>query len=214
MQELWVFKMLYLASESPRRIELLKWTGLEFEVIGHKVDESKVKAETGEDLVAELSMLKASYPAKDVKGLVIGSDLTVEIEGKQFGKPKNKKQAKEMLAVLSGKTHSIFTGVAVVDTETKEGRMSVAKTRVKMKKYDENTIDKYVNIIPVTDRGGGYGIQDELEGFGSLVESFEGGITTIIGLPMHYLENLLKEFKVTNLKDWRKQCKLETGYEC
>ncbi len=206
--------MLYLASGSPRRIELLEWMGLPFEVIGHQVDEERIKADNGEDLVAELSMLKASNPKRKVKGLVIGSDLTVEFEGKQMGKPKSIREAKRMLRLLSGKIHSIFTGVAIVDSETKEGRLSVAETKVKMRSFDDRIIDKYVKLVSVTDRGGAYGIQDELEGFGSLVDSFEGEITTIIGLPMDYLENLLKEFRVKPTKDWRKKCKLETGYEC
>jgi len=206
--------MLYLASGSPRRIELLEWMGLPFEVIGHQVDEERIKADNGEDLVAELSMLMASNPKRKVKGLVIGSDLTVEFEGKQMGKPKSIREAKRMLRLLSGKIHSIFTGVAIVDSETKEGRLSVAETKVKMRSFDDRIIDKYVKLVSVTDRGGAYGIQDELEGFGSLVDSFEGEITTIIGLPMDYLENLLKEFRVKPTKDWRKKCKLETGYEC
>ena len=178
------------------------------------LDEERIKADNGEDLVAELSMLKASNPKRKVKGLVIGSDLTVEFEGKQMGKPKSIREAKRMLRLLSGKIHSIFTGVAIVDSETKEGRLSVAETKVKMRSFDDRIIDKYVKLVSVTDRGGAYGIQDELEGFGSLVDSFEGEITTIIGLPMDYLENLLKEFRVKPTKDWRKKCKLETGYEC
>ena len=63
------------------------------------------------------------------------------------------------------------------------------------------------------DRGGAYGVQDEVPDFGSLVEQFEGDITTVIGLPLVYLENLLAEFKVKPKKDWHKQCKMETGYD-
>ena len=239
MSKLWVFKMLYLASGSPRRIELLKWTGLDFKTIGHTVDESKVKAKNGEDLVAELAMLKAGNPrhspgklgkefsTNDIhhstigkgqkknreKQLIIGSDLTVELEGRQIGKPKDKKQAKKMLRDLSGKKHSVWTGIAIVDSQSGEGRLSVCETKIKMKDYDDKVIDEYVKEFKVLDKGGAYSIRYLLKGYGSLVEKFEGSFTNVLGFPLEYLENLLKEFKVKPIKDWRKKCKLETGYE-
>ena len=229
--------MLYLASGSPRRIELLKWTGLPFEVIGHGVDESKVTAEDGENLVAELAMQKALHPQGKLlqsdstngirhsaigrshgknreKQLVIGSDLTVDFEGRQIGKPKDKREAKKMLKDLSGKTHSVWTGIAVVDSEADEGRLSVCETKVKMKNYDEKIIDRYVKEFELMDKGGAYSIRYLLKGYGSLVQKFDGSYTNVLGFPLHYLENLLKEFEVTNLEDWRERCKKETGYEC
>ncbi|MBU1085509.1 MAG: Maf family protein [Candidatus Beckwithbacteria bacterium] len=219
---------IFLASGSPRRIELLKWMGLSFEVIGHRVDESRVEAKRGEDLVAELAMQKANNPAlqlneegselellkvRNLEGLVIGSDLTVELEGKQLGKPKDKKEAKKMLKYLGGKSHSVWCGVAVVDSKVGEGRLSVCETKVKMKNYDQEIIDRYVKKFELMDKGGGYSIRYELKGYGSLVEKIEGSYTNVLGLPLHYLENLLKEFGVKLKKDWRKICKKETGYE-
>ena len=82
-----------------------------------------------------------------------------------------------------------------------------------MKPYDDKIIEAYIKQFHVLDKGGAYAIQFELAGYGSLVESFEGGITTIIGLPMEHLENLLKEFGVKPKADWRQACKIETGYE-
>jgi len=72
---------------------------------------------------------------------------------------------------------------------------------------------KDINKFNVLDKGGGYAIQFLLSGYGGLVDSFKGGITTIIGLPLEYLENLLSEFGVKSKKNWRKQCKIKTGYE-
>jgi nucleoside triphosphate pyrophosphatase len=205
--------MLYLASSSPRRIEILSWTGLPFEVVEHTVDESEVKAENGEDLVAELSILKASSPNKKVKGLVIGSDLTVELEGKLIGKPKDKIEAKQMLSDLRDKTHLVFTGIAVVDTETGEGRLSVCKNEVSMKNYSDDLILRYVKEFEVMDKGGAYSIRYKIPGYGSLVKDLKGSFTNVLGFPIHYLDNLLTEFGVKIKKDWRKKCKLETGYE-
>jgi len=207
--------MLYLASGSPRRRHMLSWFGLPFKVMDHGIDESEYRGSDGKEMVKNLSMAKAVGGLKKTKkGLVIGSDLTVELAGKIYDKPKDLKEAKNMLLKLSGKTHAVYAGVAVVKAESGEGVMSVDEVKVKMKKFDAKIVSEYIDRFEVLDKGGGYSIQFELPEYGSLVEKLDGAMTTILGLPMHYLENLLKEFKVTNLKDWRKQCKLETGYEC
>ncbi len=206
---------IYLASGSPRRKRLIKWMGIEVENKDHRVDEEKVKIEDPKDLVGELSLLKAYSVIKDIKeeALIIGSDLLVFLKGKKLGKPKDLKEAKEMLRDLRGKTHSVFCGVAVVSTKTGKSVMSVAETKVKMKDYSDKIIEKYVNNYKVLDKGGSYAIQYKIEGYGSLVEKFDGNITTIIGLPLEHLENLLKEFGVKPKKDWKKVVKKETGYE-
>jgi len=205
---------IYLASGSPRRKELLGWMGLKFEVIEHEVDEKSVKSRSLKDLAGELALRKADSVVKKIKtGLVIGSDLIVDFKGKQLGKPKDLKEAKKTLKILRNKTHMIYCGVAVLNKKTDEIVMSVAETKVKMKDYSDEIIEKYVNNYKVLDKGGSYAIQDKIKGFGSLVKSFEGGITTIIGLPLDYLENLLIEFGIKPKKNWGKKCKLETGYE-
>lgn len=205
---------LILASGSPRRKRLLGWLGLDFKVVDHGYDEGLVKTNDPRDLVGELALRKAYAVKKEIgKGLIIGSDLVVSLGKEVMGKPKDKQAAKEMLGKLKGRFHKIYCGIAVVEAKTGKVVMSVAVTKVKMKNYSEEIIDKYVNNYEVLDKGGAYAIQDEIKGFGSLVERFEGGITTIIGLPLDYLEILLKEFGVKPKKDWRKICKRETGYE-
>ncbi len=205
---------LILASGSPRRKRLLGWLGLDFKVVDHGYDEGLVKVDDPGDLVGELALRKAYAVKKEIgKGLIIGSDLVVSLGKEVMGKPKDKQTAKEMLRKLRDRLHEIYCGVAVVEAEADKAVMSVAVTKVKMKNYSEEIIDKYVNNYEVLDKGGAYAIQDEIKGFGSLVERFEGGITTIIGLPLDYLEILLKEFGVKPKKDWRKICKRETGYE-
>jgi septum formation protein len=189
--------------------------GLEFKAVSHKADEVSVVIDNPKDLVGQLAIDKAtSVPGDPPAGeasLVIGSDLVVALKEKIMGKPKDKKQAKDFLKTLSRKTHMVYCGVAV--TDQKKILMSVAKSEVRMKKYDEKIIEQYIKRFEVLDKGGAYAIQFELPGYGSLVESFKGGITTIIGLPLDYLENLLKEFGVKPKTDWRKACKIETGYE-
>ena len=206
---------LYLASNSPRRIRLLKWFGLPFKTIEHGFDEESVKAKSSERLVGQLALQKVYSAASTLKkpALVIGSDLVASIDQYSWSKPATVDEAKFMLQTLAGRRHTIMCGVAVFGTKSQKAVMSVAKTKVWMKKYSDEVLKKYLKAVPVLDRGGAYGIQDEVPDFGSLVSRFQGDITTIIGLPLPQLENLLKEFKVKPRLNWRKQCKIETGYE-
>ena len=204
-----------LASDSPRRKHLLSMMGLEFKAVSHGIDETGVTAGDPKDLVGQLAIDKAtSVPGDPPAGeasLVIGSDLVVSLKNKIMGKPKDLVEAKKFLKILSNKTHTVYCGVCVAGKE--KIVMSVAKSEVKMKNYSDEVIEKYIKRFEVLDKGGAYAIQFELPGYGSLVKSFKGGITTIIGLPLHYLEHLLKEFGIKPKVDWRKQCKIETGYE-
>lgn len=206
---------LVLASGSPRRIKLLKWFGLPFKVMDHGFDEESVEAKSSEDLVGQLALHKVYSAAAVIKkpSLVIGSDLVASIDHYSWSRPHDMAEARKMLTTLRGRSHNICCGVAVYDTVSQKAVMSVAKTKVWMKNYPDAVLNQYLKQVPVLDRGGAYGIQDEVSGYGSLVESFKGGITTIIGLPLDHLENLLKEFEVKSQADWSKQCKIETGYD-
>jgi len=199
-----------LASDSPRRKQLLGLLGVEYKAVSHKVNETGYLDLEAKEMVGQLAMAKALSIWKKGR-VVIGSDLTVALKKEILGKPKDLNEAKKFLKTLSGKTHSVFCGVAV--TDGKKTLMSVAESRVTMKPYNKKVIDEYVKKFEVLDKGGAYAIQFELPGYGSLVEKFEGGITTIIGLPLEYLANLLAEFGVKVNPNWREKCKIETGYE-
>ena len=197
-----------LASDSPRRKQLLGLLVPEFKAISHRVDEEAVRADNPEDLVGQLALDKAA----SVKGgLVIGSDLVVATKDMIVSKPKDLVQAREYLQKLSGRNHSVYCGVAVASKD--KVLMSVAKSDVVMKPYDDKIIEEYIKKFHVLDKGGAYAIQFELPGYGSLVKSFKGGITTIIGLPLNHLANLLIEFGIKVNPDWPRRCKIETGYE-
>ena len=200
--------MLTLASDSPRRKQLLSLMVPEFKAVSHQVNEADYQGNTAEDLVGQLAVAKATSISGDI---VIGSDLLVAKRDKFMGKPKDLDQAREYLQKLSGRNHSVYCGVAVASKD--KVLMSVAKSDVVMKPYDDKIIEEYIKKFHVLDKGGAYAIQFELPGYGSLVEHFGGGITTIIGLPLDHLENLLKEFGVPVNPDWPKRCKIETGYE-
>ena len=197
-----------LASDSPRRKQLLSLLVPEFKAVSHQVNEADYQGTTAEDLVGQLAVAKATSISGDI---VIGSDLVVAKRDKFMGKPKDLEQAREYLKLLSGKTHTVFCGVAVASKD--KVLMSVANSWVGMKKYDDKIIEAYIKKFHVLDKCGAYAIQFELPCYGCLVEHFGGGITTIIGLPLDHLENLLKEFEVPVNPDWPQRCKIETGHE-
>jgi septum formation protein len=205
-----------LASDSPRRKQLLSLLISEFKAVSHKVNEDEYMDLEAEDLVGQLAIAKAT----SVEGeLVIGSDLVVATKDMIVSKPKDLAEARKFLKKLAGKKHSVYCGVALLRRRLRRGKpfeevvMSVARSDVVMKDYDDKIIEEYIKKFHVLDKGGAYAIQFELPGYGSLVKSFQGGITTIIGLPLDYLANLLKEFGVKVKPDWPERCKIETGYE-
>jgi septum formation protein len=200
---------IYLASGSPRRKELFGWLGLEFSVVDHGFDERQIKDSNPGRLVKRLALEKARAVKKT--GLVIGSDLVVVLGQEIIGKPRNLAEARKILRKLRAKEHQVKCGLCL--RQGKREKLELDTTRVWMKAYPDEIIEKYVKSFAVLDRGGSYGIQDELRGYGSLVDRFEGGITTIIGLPLLRLEKMLLEFGVKPKTNWREICLQETGYE-
>ena len=186
---------LILASGSPRRIELLKMLGCKFQSIPSKVEEKISPHLSPIQNVKRLSRLKALDVASKVSdGIVIAADTEVVLNKKIFGKPKNKKEAQEMLKTLSGKEHRVITGLAIIDAKTKKTLQDVVITKVKFRKLNKNLIEKYVATGEPLDKAGAYGIQ----GKGSLlVESIRGDYFNVVGLPLNALNQLLEKFGIS-----------------
>lgn len=182
-------RKIVLASNSPRRIELLKKLGVLFSVLPSAFDEELVQHENP----AELVRLRALGKALDVsmrlqEGIVLGADTIVFLDGKVFGKPKNAADAVRMLKKLSGKTHSVFSGIALVDAKTKIRESTVEESKVKFRKLKSVEITEYVSCKECFGKAGAYAIQ----GKGAvLIEGFEGSISNIVGLPLEKLKPLL-----------------------
>ena len=176
-----------LASTSLRRKELLKKAGIGFVIEEPVCDENNDKHKDPRKKVESLSFLKAVSVFKNNRdAIVIGADTVVVIDGKILGKPKDIAEAKEMLRLLSGRTHTVITGITVM-TKDKTFTESVL-SKVKFKKLNEEEIEDYVKGHGVLDKAGAYAIQD-----GKTVESFKGSYTNIVGLPMERTEEILKE---------------------
>ena len=184
-------KNIILASTSPRRRELLTLAGVKFEVLALNVDESVPEGTSPEDAVEMTARKKAMAIAeRHGRSIVIGADTVVVCDGKILGKPKSKKEAVEMLKMLSGREHLVMTGVCIAHGG--ETEIYHVVTKVKFYELSNKDINDYVNTGEPMDKAGAYGIQ----GRGCvLVESIEGDYFNIVGLPISSLCRKLKKLE-------------------
>jgi septum formation protein len=178
-----------LASTSPRRREILALLGLPFEVIAPSFDECALPERAVEDEVLDFAVGKAESVAKSIpKSIVIGSDTMILIDGKKIGKPEGVEGAKAMLRSLSGKTHRIFTSVAILDGVGGPGLRAVEKVSVKMREYAAGEIDRYLAAGESLDKAGAYSIQGRGR---ALIEAIDGDYLAAVGLPLRPLAGYL-----------------------
>lgn len=188
-----------LASASPRRKELLEQIGITFEVIISNVKENIQYLDNPGKYVEQLALMKAQEIARRVNSghLIIGADTIVLIDNEILGKPENEEEAFNTIKRLSGKSHFVFTGIAVV--ESKSGRILVSheRTKVKFREIEDDDIRAYVKTGEPMDKAGSYGIQKKGAVF---VESIEGCYFNVVGLPVSRLYSMLKGFGIEVLR--------------
>lgn len=186
-----------LASASPRRKQLLSQMGLEFEVVPSDIDEKLPADLPYEEAVQELAFKKASHVASLIDGhrLVIGAD-TIVVKDEVLGKPKDKDDACEILYRLQGQSHEVVTGLAVVDNLTGKFKKSFEKTIVEMAPLSMEEIEQYVLTGEPMDKAGAYGIQGLA---GIFISRIIGCYYNVVGLPIHRLWMMLKEFGINPL---------------
>ncbi len=185
---------IYLASRSPRRLELLRQIGIQPEVMVTDLDESLLPGESPEAYVRRLAVNKAQWAYNALspqrRGPVLGADTAVVAAGRVLGKPRDADDAVAMLLSLSGRTHRVLTGVALVDGET---RYRLSDSRVTFRPLDETEARAYWDTGEPADKAGGYGIQ----GLGALfIEGLEGSYSGVMGLPLYETAEMLAEIGV------------------
>lgn len=182
-----------LASQSPRRRELLGKMGLEFTTKSPEIDEEAIHGLPAQELVKALSRAKALHIAKneDKDTIVIGSDTVVVLDGKILGKPADRQEAEEMLTALSGRSHEVCTGVTVCQGDKVVSQAEV--TQVTFRALTPEEVQRYVRTGEPMDKAGAYGIQ----GYGALlVEGIRGDYSSVVGLPVCRLGRILLDFGV------------------
>jgi len=191
---------LVLASGSPRRRELLTSLGWSFSVLVPSVDESLLPGEPPGEAVKRLSMEKAEAVAQERPGRwVVAADTVVALGGRILGKPCSREEALEMLTLLNGRTHSVFTGVTVASpggTET-----AAERTDVVFRDLPEEALRAYAASGEGDDKAGAYAIQ----GLGALlVDSIRGDYFNVVGLPLCRLSRMLEFLGFSLADQWRK----------
>ena len=181
---------LILASTSPRRREILGLLGLPFDVIAPDFDEVVSDTRPIADEVLAFAKHKAVTVARKHPGsLVIGSDTMILLDRKKIGKPDTMEDARKILRALSGKTHVIFTSVAIIDGTGGPGLATVQEVSVKMRLYSNAEIEHYLTCGESTDKAGAYSIQGEGR---ALIESIRGDYLAAVGLPLKPIAEYLK----------------------
>ena len=192
-----------LASESPRRYELLKQMGLDFDVTPSGVKEDFIQGETPQAHVIRLAEAKAlevgdRYPDR----WVIAADTIVYINGSILGKPRNREEALEMLRRLSGKEHWVLTGFSIRHLAKGIGGQEVVRTAVKVKTLSLDEMGWYIQTGEPFDKAGGYAIQ----GIGSfMIESIRGSFTNVVGLPLCEVIQMLNRLGAVTISEFGMQ---------
>ena len=183
-----------LASQSPRRREILAELGFPFQVIRSRYSENDCNSTRPAKLVPAHAAGKAKNAMASVrKGIVLGADTIVYHKGKIYGKPHNKREAVRMLSELSGCCHRVYTGIALYDPESRTMLCDYAKTLVWFKTLNAGDIADYLKTVHPLDKAGAYAIQ---EGPG-IVRKIKGSYTNVIGLPAELLIRMLRKINST-----------------
>jgi septum formation protein len=206
------FPRILLASNSPRRKELLALGGWDFRVSAAEVDESPQEGETPERYVARLAEAKARA-AVHTQGdeVIVAADTTVVADGMILGKPTDADQAVKMLQRLRGRAHQVFTGLAVLRGLDSPVLRDFCSTDVSMRDYSEEEILAYVRSGDPMDKAGAYAIQHR--GFNP-ARPLQGCYANVVGLPLCNLLRTLKKAGVYARNDVPRACQAALEYEC
>jgi septum formation protein len=189
--------VIYLASASPRRQELLRQIGLSFEVMPSHIHEQQKKGETPSAYVQRVAADKARFVARQigVRGLpagpVLGADTEVVLDDEILGKPRDRAHASQMLRALAGRSHTVLTGLSLIADGQEYAALS--ESRVSFAPLDSTTVERYVASGEADDKAGAYAIQGQAARF---IARLEGSYSGVMGLPLYELGELLRQARV------------------
>ena len=181
---------LILASSSPRRVELLRALGVEFQVLVGDAQEVAPEHLTPHEIAQINAYRKARVVAKRVPdALVLGADTIVCLGRRVFGKPADRVEASRMLGKLQGQTHEVVTGVCLIRLRQHRQRLFAVSTQVRFRPLHTPEIQRYLALMNPLDKAGAYAIQEHGE---MLVESVAGSFSNVVGLPLERLKEELE----------------------
>jgi septum formation protein len=180
---------LILASASPRRRELLAQLGFPFDVVVADVVEHEDPATDPKVMVAHNAALKADWVAsRHPDAVVLGADTTVFLDGEAINKPKDLAEARLILKRLSGREHTVFTGVAVRHLSRGLRIDEGVASQVEFKPFGDGVIENYIRLVNTLDKAGAYSIQEQTD---LIIAGFRGSFSNIMGLPMEATKQIL-----------------------
>jgi septum formation protein len=195
--------LIYLASQSPRRRELLSQIGVAHETVAVVIDESPNPGEAPEIYVIRMALAKARMGASQLtQGWrpVLGADTTVVVDGEILGKPSNKADGAAMLRRLAGRSHQVLTAVALIDPDDLDhaaSRLSIST--VTFREISDAECQAYWQTGEPADKAGGYGIQ----GYAAIfIKHLEGSFSGVMGLPLYETVELMQEFEINVCDSW------------
>ncbi len=181
--------IIYLASQSARRKELLREAKISFRVVKSNFKEHTYPGGPRQTVIQN-AIGKVKHARVNAKhGIILGADTLVFLKKRLLGKPKSKKEAFRMLKSLSGTTHDVYTGIALFNLETKKWKKAAVRSCVMMRLFDDKTARYYLNKINPLDKAGAYAIQEHGD---QLIKKIKGSYTNVVGLPIEKLKQMLK----------------------
>lgn len=183
--------MIYLASGSPRRRTLLRKMRIAFRVVPTRYVEKHLELRSPSRVAMRHALGKARHAVVSKRdGLVLGVDTLIYFNKQMIGKPKTHRDAIRMLESFSGKSHDVYSAIALIDLKNGRRWMGWDKTRVTFHPFDTRTIREYLSRVNPLDKAGGYAIQDRQE----LIRTIRGSFTNVMGLPVELLRRQLRRF--------------------
>jgi len=202
----------WLASNSPRRRELLGWADWRVNLVSSDVDESMLEFELAENYVKRLAVIKLTE-LKDIPDFdfVLAADTIVVLDDEILGKPTSEEHAISILCDLRGRTHVVMTALAVRQGGQTDPIVELCKSEVKMRNYSDTEIYHYVDSGDSMDKAGAYAIQNpDLHP----VVDFKGCVASVMGMPLCHLERSLRKYRFYEETEWPRICQMKLKYTC
>jgi len=207
------FGQIWLASASPRRRQILGWTGIHFNILSTDIDESEFEGENPKDYVNRLAVEKVRRAVEKISsdGFVIAADTTVILKDKILGKPVDRAEAVRMLTFLRNKQHEVITALVVLKISDRSLVKECCISLIKMRNYTDQEIQTYVNTDDPLDKAGAYAIQHPQ--FDPVI-NFQGCYASVMGMPLCHLERNLRQLEGYQWREMQIICQKFLDYTC